>query len=118
MSFQQLIIARRSDIVKVNTYFLEVDYPKINKWNATSLKWVAVDNSDQTTEDADLYKKDKPIEVAKGIPEPTTTAKGPMQTYQEGLTSIESNLPEGYRQFLKYSKGSSLKRSIKNIIPV
>ena len=47
---------------------------------------------DQTTEDADLYKKDKPIEVAKGIPEPTTTtAKGPMQTYQEGLTSIESN---------------------------
>ena len=31
------------------------NYPKINKWNATSLKWVAVDNSDQTTEDGVVF---------------------------------------------------------------
>ena len=31
------------------------NYPKINKWNTTSLKWVAVDNSDQTTEDGVVF---------------------------------------------------------------
>ena len=31
------------------------NYPKINKWNATSLKWVAVDNTDQTTEDGIVF---------------------------------------------------------------
>ncbi len=31
------------------------NYPKINKWNATSLKWIAVDNTDQTTEDGVVF---------------------------------------------------------------
>jgi len=31
------------------------NYPKISRWNASTLKWVAVDNSDQTTEDGIVF---------------------------------------------------------------
>tara|TARA_B100000683_G_scaffold277203_1_gene334462 strand:+ start:3264 stop:6518 length:3255 start_codon:yes stop_codon:yes gene_type:complete len=46
--------ALKNGDIWVSTADLE-NYPKIYKYNATTLKWVLVDNSDQTTEDGILF---------------------------------------------------------------